>query len=288
MAKLKLKLDDNVEGNYFVDSTCIDCSACRRFAPSTFGDGEDFAFVKQQPVLEAEINSANQALLSCPTASIGTVEKVNLHSAKGSFPIELIPGIYINGFNKKDSYGADSYFIESDTGNWLVDSPRFIKNLVRKFEELGGIKYVFLTHQDDVADAHLYANHFQAKRIIHRMDSSAQKDSEIILQGEENFLIEKAKIIFTPGHTEGHLVMLWDNKYLFTGDHFAWLRRLKRWGSFRDLCWDSWEKQIKFVEKLNRFEEVQWVFPGHGNRGEIEKGKFPDVINDSVAWMKTV
>ena len=226
MAKLKLKLDDNVEGNYFVDSTCIDCSACRRFAPSTFGDGEDFAFVKQQPVLEAEIRSANQALLSCPTASIGTVEKVNLHSAKGSFPIELIPGIYINGFNKKDSYGADSYFIESDSGNWLVDSPRFIKNLVRKFEELGGIKYVFLTHQDDVADAHLYANHFQAKRIIHRMDSSAQKDSEIILQGEENFLIEKAKIIFTPGHTEGHLVMLWDNKYLFTGDHFAWLRRL--------------------------------------------------------------
>ena len=109
MAKLKLKLDDNVEGNYFVDSTCIDCSACRRFAPSTFGDGEDFAFVKKQPVLEAEIHSANQALLSCPTASIGTVEKVNLHSAKGSFPIELIPGIYINGFNKKASIFIEAF-----------------------------------------------------------------------------------------------------------------------------------------------------------------------------------
>ncbi len=288
MAKLKLKLNENVEGNYYVDSTCIDCSACRRFAPSTFGDGDEFAFVKAQPGTEAEVLAANQALISCPTASIGTIDKTDLNSAKSSFPIELVPGIYINGFNKKDSYGADSYFIKSDLGNWLVDSPRFTQHLVKKFERLGGVDYIFLTHQDDVADAHLYANHFQAKRIIHQLDSSAQKDAEIILQGEEGFSIGQGRIIFTPGHTAGHLVLLWEERYLFTGDHFAWLRRLNRWGSFRDACWDSWKKQINSVAKLKVLKDVQWIFPGHGSRGEIQQEQFPDVIDDAVAWMKSV
>ncbi len=288
MAKLKLKLNENVEGNYFVDSTCIDCSACRRFAPSTFGDGDEFAFVKEQPETKIEIHTANQALLSCPTASIGTVDKIDLNSAKDSFPMELVPGIYINGFNKKDSYGADSYFIQSDSGNWMIDSPRFIQHLVQKIEQLGGLDYIFLTHRDDVADAHLFAKHFQAKRIIHQLDSSAQKDAEIILQGEEDLSIGPGRIIFTPGHTAGHQVLLWNERYLFTGDHFAWLRRLKRWGSFSDACWDSWEKQIGSVKKLKMLKNVEWVFPGHGNRGEIQRGKFPDIIDDAVVWMETI
>ena len=49
MAKLKLKLNENVDGNYFGDSTCIDCDTCRRFAPLAFGDGDELAFVKSQP-----------------------------------------------------------------------------------------------------------------------------------------------------------------------------------------------------------------------------------------------
>ncbi len=43
----------------------------------------------------------------------------------------------------------------------------------------GGVRTIFLTHRDDVADAHLYAKHFGAERIIHRQDAGAQKDAEI-------------------------------------------------------------------------------------------------------------
>lgn len=288
MAKLKLKLDDNVDGRFFVDSTCIDCGACRKFAPLNFGATGEFAFVKKQPQNASEELEARQAIIACPTGSIGTIKKTNLATAQDSFPLKIVPGIFINGYNARDSFGADSYFIKSRSGNWLVDSPRFTKKLVHKFEKLGGIKYIFLTHQDDVADSDLYAKHFNARRIIHELDSHASKNAEIILSSNGDKTINEGKIIFTPGHTQGHQVLLWDEKYLFTGDHFAWLNRLNRFGSFRDACWHSWEEQIRSVEKLKSLTKVQWILPGHGYRKQVEKNSFSQIIGDAVAWMKSV
>jgi len=160
MANLKKILPENVEGNFFVDSTCINCSVSRHYAPEIFGDTGDHAFVKKQPQNEKEEFAAKQALLACPVASIGMKKKGNLTAARNSFPIKMAEDVYLNGFNHRKSYGAHSYFIRSDTGNWLVDSPRFVPDLVKKFGSMGGIKYIFLTHSDDVCDAHRYAQHF--------------------------------------------------------------------------------------------------------------------------------
>ena len=49
MAKPSLKVEENVAGNFYVDSTCIDCGTCRRFAPAVFGETEDYSFVYSQP-----------------------------------------------------------------------------------------------------------------------------------------------------------------------------------------------------------------------------------------------
>ena len=38
MANLEKRLPENVPGDFFVDSTCIDCDACRQIAPAVFGD----------------------------------------------------------------------------------------------------------------------------------------------------------------------------------------------------------------------------------------------------------
>ncbi|NIP99874.1 MAG: MBL fold metallo-hydrolase, partial [Nitrospinaceae bacterium] len=203
MAKVSLKLQENVEGNFYVDSTCIDCGACRRFAPAVFGETEEYSYVFRQPQSPANELKAQRALLACPTASIGTQNKTDLKPAKRTFPLQLIPGVSINGFNARDSFGADSYWIRHPDGNWLVDSPRFTRHLVQAFEAAGGIRYIFLSHQDDVADAHLYARHFNAQRIINRRDVQAQPDSEIIVEGEDDVQIGPGKIIFTPGHTRG-------------------------------------------------------------------------------------
>jgi glyoxylase-like metal-dependent hydrolase (beta-lactamase superfamily II)/ferredoxin len=288
MAKLKKILPQNAEGNFYVDSTCINCGVSRHYAPAIFGDSGDFSFVKRQPQNAAEELAAQQALLSCPTASIGTKKKGDLRMARDSFPMEMAKDVYINGFNHRKSYGAHSYFIKAGSGNWLIDSPRFVTFLVRKFENMGGIKYIFLTHQDDVGDAHRFAEHFGATRIIHRRDSVAQKDAELILEGEAMHRIDAAEIYFTPGHTEGHLVLLWEKKYLFTGDHYAWVSDLNAFGSFRDACWYSWDKQIGSVKKMEAFEDVEWVFPGHGIWGRIPDRQFPAIIRQSVNWMVSV
>jgi glyoxylase-like metal-dependent hydrolase (beta-lactamase superfamily II) len=91
-------------------------------------------------------------------------------------------------------------------GNWLVDSPRFTPHLLRRFEAMGGIRYIILTHEDDVADAARFASHFGASRIIHCDDSPAQPEAEIQIDGVAPVVIEPDfRIIPTPGHTRGHL-----------------------------------------------------------------------------------
>lgn len=123
MANPRKAIPENVTGNYYVDSTCINCGVSRHYAPAIFGDTGDTAFVRKQPQNVDEELAARQALLSCPMGSIGMREQRELTAARASFPMRMAEGVYINGFNHRDSYGAHSYFIRSETGNWLVDAP---------------------------------------------------------------------------------------------------------------------------------------------------------------------
>ena len=81
--------------------------------------------------------------------------------------------VYYCAFNSPKSYGGNSYFVRHPDGNWLIDSPRFTPLLEDRIEQLGGLRYIFLTHQDDVADSAAYARRFDAQRIIHEADRRA-------------------------------------------------------------------------------------------------------------------
>jgi len=50
MAVLGKRLAANVPGEFFVDSTCIDCGTCRQVAPEAFAEGDDASYVYRQPV----------------------------------------------------------------------------------------------------------------------------------------------------------------------------------------------------------------------------------------------
>lgn len=63
MANLALRLPENVPGDFFVDSTCIDCDACRQIAPETFTDDRDASIVHHQPATEDAIRRALMAKL---------------------------------------------------------------------------------------------------------------------------------------------------------------------------------------------------------------------------------
>jgi ferredoxin len=237
MADFKKQVQENVMGEFFVDSTCIDCDTCRQLAPNTFEDSGRTSFVKTQPTTAEEVRKAIQALLACPTGSIGTLHPNASAEVLQDFPMELESGIFYCGFNSPKSFGGNSYFIQHPEGNWLIDSPKFLPHLVKKFEAMGGVRYIFLTHQDDVADAAKYAKHFQSQRMIQEADQSAQPDAEIILKGTApTEPVTGFQIIPTPGHTRGHCVLLYRQKYLFTGDHLWWRHKRQQLGASQSVA----------------------------------------------------
>lgn len=81
MAHLNQRRPENISGNFYVDRTCIDCDTCRWMAPDVFHQAGDQSAVYHQPANETERLSAMQALLSCPTASIGTVENQQISNS---------------------------------------------------------------------------------------------------------------------------------------------------------------------------------------------------------------
>ena len=270
MASQAKRLSTNVEGNFFVDSTCINCDACRQLAPKSFREVGDYSAVVNQPEGNRQVHQAYQALLACPVGSIGTEhgDKRMLQEAMDSFPMHLEGGVYYCGFNSEKSFGANSFFIEHPAGNWLVDSPRYLKQLVEHFERKGGLRYVFLSHEDDVADCDRYAGHFGATRIIHQADAAAAPGAERIVDGEQMVeLAPRFQSIPVPGHTPGSMALLYDERFLFTGDHLWWEPESRALESPQNLVWRK-RALIASIEKLlaHRFE---WVLAGHGDRVKL-------------------
>ena len=257
MAQRSLAVAQNVPGDLFVDETCIECDTCRELAPEVFGSLDSGqSFVRAQPSGDAMWRRALHAVVSCPTASIGTERSAK--EATRDLPVHMDGPVYRCGYSSEASYGAQSWFLTRPDGNLLVDSPRFAAPLVRRLEELGGIRRMFLTHRDDVADHARFRERFGCERIIHRDD--AVIEAETLLEGDRE-LAPGLRVVHVPGHTRGSCVLLVDDEYLFTGDHlWAWEGRLEMG---RNVSWYSWTEQKKSLRKLLDYR-FEWVLPGHG------------------------
>lgn len=267
MADQAKRLSTNVDGNFFVDATCINCDTCRQLAPASFAENGEFSSVSRQPEGERERYRAYQALLACPVGSIGAIvpDKAQMRAATESFPIRIASDVYYNGFNSEKSYGANSYFVRHPGGNWLIDSPRYMKRLEDFFERMGGVQYIFLTHEDDIGDAPRYAKRFGAKRIIHRADADAQPDAEWIVDGLEPMTaVPGFTIIPVPGHTDGSMALHVAGRYLFTGDHMSWDREINGLRLATVYVWDEATLR-RSAAKLSECS-FEWVLPGHGDR----------------------
>ncbi len=265
MARLDRRTAANAPGDLFVDDTCIACDTCRRIAPATFGGGEDDeAFVARQPAGPEERRRALMALVSCPVAAIGARSKDGIAQAARAFPEEIAPGVHDCGYAARSSFGATSWLVVRPGGNVLVDSPRFAVPLAERVRALGGIRLMFLTHRDDVADHARWQAEFGCERVLHARDvSSATRAVERRIQGDAPVpLADGVVAIPVPGHTAGSTALLVDDTYLFTGDH-VWGDGDGRLGASRWVCWHDWSAQTASMERLgaHRFE---WVLPGHG------------------------
>jgi glyoxylase-like metal-dependent hydrolase (beta-lactamase superfamily II)/ferredoxin len=285
MASLKNNHPLNVPGPLFTDTSCIDCGTCFHLGPTLFRENtDDKSVVIRQPENEWEWKEAKRAILSCPTNSIG------VHRAPASFkeldpelPLHIAENVFYLGYTSRDSIGATTYLIERPEGNVLIDSPKFHPFLVRELEKRGGVKYMILSHQDDVADHQKFHGHFQCERFIHADDVNADTQGcEHILEGEGPFSpVADLKIITTPGHSKGHITVNYRNTFLFTGDHLFVDEDHRRITASKGVCWYSWSEQKKSIEKLLG-EKFAWVLPGHGGWMKFGDEEASEKLQDLV------
>ena len=289
MASLRLRLPANVAGDFYVDSTCIDCDLCRQIAPRTFVDVGEQSAVHAQPSAPEDVQAALRALVACPTASIGTTLRHDMRQAIAAFPVPVTDSVFFCGFAAESSFGASSYLVVRPEGNVLVDSPRWSSLLARRIEAMGGVATLFLTHQDDVADHVRWAKHFDATRVLHRDDwSRGFGHIETLIEGIAPVpLADDLLVIPTPGHTKGHCVLLFANRVLFSGDHLWWSDRKQGLVASPSVAWWSWPEQVRSLERLRHFE-FEWVLPGHGRRAHAPDGRMRPLLEACIARAKGV
>ena len=265
---------DSAPGDWYIDTACIDCGAARHVAPDLIVGRNGKSVFARQPQTEEERLAAWRAVVVCPTASVRSQSKQPRPQGV-IFPQQMTDGVWRCGFNARSSFGAHSYFAARTGGNLLVDSPRYSAELVKWFENAGGIAHILLSHQDDVADADKYAKQFGARVWIHREDRSAAPYATDLLQGTSTHAIAPGVVaIPVPGHTRGSVVYLLDDRVLFAGDSLAWSAREQDLVAFRDACWYSWEKLTASLAKLADYS-FEWLLPGHGWPVHLAK----DVMN---------
>lgn len=297
MAHPSRRRPENVSGDFYVDSTCIDCDACRWLAPEIFARRAEQSAVHAQPDNPGAQRRALVALTACPTASIGTESPApELARVRAEFPLPVDSAgeVLYCGYHSEKSFGAASWLIPraegtegaEGEGNVLVDSPRAAAPLMKRLEDLGGVSAMWFSHGDDVADHDAYHRRFGGPRWIHAGDADALPEAEHVVRGTEPFLWrDDLRVIPVPGHTRGSCCLLYKDRYLFTGDHLAYSPRLGHLYAFRGACWYSWKKQIASMERLLDFS-FEWVLPGHGRQLRLPAAEMRASLERCVAWMK--
>src|SRR3978361_1023824 len=99
MASFDKGVPENLEGDFFVDTTCIDCDTCRQVAPAVFAPGPGHAFVHRQPATAAEPGVALPPRVWCPTGSIGCQGADRPQTIMDDFPLAVEEPVFYCGFN---------------------------------------------------------------------------------------------------------------------------------------------------------------------------------------------
>ena len=264
MARATDRIVDNVAGDFYVDRSCIDCDLCRQLAPASFARSGPAAqsYVAHQPVDDATRHRALMALVTCPTSSIGTTHKLDSRAAARSFPERVADNVYFCGYASVDSYGAASWFVTRRDGNVLIDSPRAASTLMKRVAELGGVRWLVLTHRDDIADHEAWRDRFGCERVMHRADAPRGIERTI---DAVTLLAPDLELVPVPGHTRGSCVLIDRATHAVTGDHVWANDASDGLEAGRDVCWYSWPEQRRSMAALADHAFTH-VWPGHGRR----------------------
>ena len=255
--------------DWYVDGRCMNCDVARQLAPELIGEVGGRSEILRQPGDEAEADTLRAAAYACPTRSIRD-PSAPLDSARDPFPMRVDEGVYLCGHNSEQTAGANAYLLLRTGGHLMVDTPRWSNSLATRYEALGPVTDVLLTHGDHAAHGRRYADRFGARLWIHEGDLGEAPDADRVLHGTDPVEIAEGVVVHPlPGHTEGSVLYVVDGRYCFSGDSIYWSRTTGDVEVFGSVTWYSiTELAASLARSVDRLR-FEWLLPGHGDRKRL-------------------
>lgn len=255
---------------WYVDDRCTNCDVARQFAPDLIIEADGKSQIVRQPRDEPEARRLHAAVFACPTRSIRPTSG-QPDQTLDPFPMALDDGVLICGHNSRHTAGANSYLLLRPSGSvMMIDTPRWSHQLAARYTELGPVTDVLLTHRDHVAHGRRYADHFGARLWIHEGDLDAAPDADQVIRGLDPLDIGEGVTAHPlPGHTQGSVLYLADDRYCFSGDSFYWSRTTGDLEVAESVTWYSIEELAKSLARTTPHLRFEWVLPGHGGRHHL-------------------
>lgn len=252
-----------------MDDRCINCDVARQLASELISEVDGMSRVLRQPQSEADIDALHAAAYACPTRSIRHSSEL-LDPARDPFPMRLNDEVYLCGHNSQENAGANSYLLVRPRGILMIDTPRWSKALAAKYEALGMVTDILLTHGDHAAHGRQYADHFGARLCIHEGDLARAPDADQILRGAGPIEVAEGVIAHPlPGHTQGIVLYIADERYCFSGDSIYWSRASKNVEVFDTVTWHSITELASSLARSVERLRFEWLLAGHGDRNRL-------------------
>ncbi|MGK7906736.1 MAG: MBL fold metallo-hydrolase [Synechococcus sp.] len=197
--------------------------------------------------------------------------------------------------NSADIQSADDESAGLESGefeNVLVDCPAPTEAAIDRIKELGGVKWLLLTHRTAMGKPG------SSKSCV--AQCVAQLGCQVIVQEQETYLLTSLEVcsfstildlvpdlqcIWTPGHTPGSTCVFYRGLggVLFTGRHLlpndtGQLVPIRQPKTFH------WSRQLRSISRLLETIKApapQWICPG-GNLGKLRGDKMMDAGRDRL------
>lgn len=260
---------DGGQNGWYVDDRCTNCDVARQLAPGLIGEADGRSRVLRQPRDEVETRLLHTAAYACPVRSIRPPSR-RLDPELDPFPMALDDSVHLCGHNSTQTAGANSYLLRRPSGNVMVDTPRWSEALAERYEALGPVTEVLLTHRDHAAHGRRWADRFGARLWIHEGDLAAAPDADRVLRGTGPVEVADGVVAHPlPGHTEGSVLYLADDRYCFSGDSLYWSRTTEDIEVVESVTWYSIEELAASLARSASRLRFEWLLPGHGDRKRL-------------------
>lgn len=269
---------------WHVDARCTNCDVARQLAPELFHEKNGRAEVVRQPRNDSEARQLYAAAFACHTRSIRHPAQ-RLTPDLDPFPLALDDTVQLCGHNSRHTAGANSYLLRRPAGtSMMIDTPRWSSALADRYEALGPITDVLLTHRDHAAHGRQYADRFGARLWIHEGDLDAAPDADHVLRGTDPVDIGEGVTAYPlPGHTRGSVLYLADDRYCFSGDSFYWSRTTADLEVAATVTWYSIVELAASLTRTAPLLRFEWVLPGHGDRKRLPVGEMAGRLEQLTA-----